>query len=279
MPSPLLQFDRQWGLSSSESESPIFLLSAGWRSGSTLLQRLLCSSQEVVVWGEAYARCGLIQKLADATRALTANYPQANHFMEVGTADLQDKWIANLFPPPADMKAAYRAALDAFLLRPATRAGYSRFGLKEVRLDADHGRFLQWVYPDARFFCLVRNPWEAWQSARGLPLYLDWPDVPVASPEVFATHWLRLVESFAEWREESVYFFRYEDLIGSPNAPRAVAHHAGLSNVDSGVLQQVIGSRQNKPPLPQWEADAITRIAGEAAKQLGYSPSRACKAA
>ena len=138
MTSTLKQFDQKWNLSSYEAEAPVFVFSAGWRSGSTLLQRLLCSSQEIIVWGEAYARCGLIQKLSAATQALSSTYPHADHFTDIGTADLQDMWIANLFPPPADMKAAYRAAMDAFLSRPATRAGHSRFGLKEVRLDADH---------------------------------------------------------------------------------------------------------------------------------------------
>ena len=31
--------------------SPLFILSAGWRSGSTLLQRLIISAKGVVIWG------------------------------------------------------------------------------------------------------------------------------------------------------------------------------------------------------------------------------------
>ena len=279
MTSELSSFDKQWKLSSIEAEAPVFVLSAGWRSGSTLLQRLICSSREIVVWGEAYARCEFIQRLCESTKPLSGLYPHQDHFTDVASADLQNLWIANLFPPASDMKAAHRAAVDALLARPASRAGFSRFGLKEVRLDADHGRFLQWIYPDARFFCLVRNPWEAWRSARGLPLYLHWPDGPVNDPETFAKHWLRLVESFAGWQDESVFFFRYEDLIQSPSAAKAVALHAGLTQVDSSVLRQVVGSRHQKPPLPPEEAEAITRIAGAAAEQLGYTPHSALKAA
>ena len=279
MTSELSQFDNRWQLSSPEAEAPIFILSAGWRSGSTLLQRLICSSQEVVVWGEAYARCELVQRLASSTRALSTTYPSNDHFTAIESADLKDMWIANLFPPAQDLKASYRAALDALLSRPASRSGFSRFGLKEVRLDADHGKFLQWIYPDARFFCLVRNPWEAWRSARGLALYLHWPDQPVNDPATFARHWLRLVESFASWRDEAVFFFRYEDLIQSPNAAKAVAHHARLGQIDRTVLNQVVGSRGDKPPLPREELETITRIAGEAAEQLGYSPDKAYQAA
>ena len=34
-----------------DNEEPIFLLSAGWRSGSTLLQRLIMSDSNVLIWG------------------------------------------------------------------------------------------------------------------------------------------------------------------------------------------------------------------------------------
>lgn len=44
-----------------DEPAPIFLLSAGWRSGSTLLQRLIMSDARVLIWGEPYDECGLVQ--------------------------------------------------------------------------------------------------------------------------------------------------------------------------------------------------------------------------
>ena len=43
---------------------PVFVLAAGWRSGSTLLQRLVMSSGETLVWGEPYDRACYVQDLA-----------------------------------------------------------------------------------------------------------------------------------------------------------------------------------------------------------------------
>ncbi|MEO0535490.1 MAG: hypothetical protein AAF215_16660 [Cyanobacteria bacterium P01_A01_bin.123] len=40
----------------SVADSPIFVFSAGWRSGSTLLQRLVMSDKSVVIWGELFNR-------------------------------------------------------------------------------------------------------------------------------------------------------------------------------------------------------------------------------
>ena len=36
----------------SDTESPIFLLSTGWRAGSTLLQRILVTDPRLLLWGE-----------------------------------------------------------------------------------------------------------------------------------------------------------------------------------------------------------------------------------
>src|SRR5262245_32576620 len=37
-----------------DGAAPIFLLSSGWRSGSTLVQRLINSDSSVLMWGEPF---------------------------------------------------------------------------------------------------------------------------------------------------------------------------------------------------------------------------------
>jgi hypothetical protein len=158
------------------------------------------------------------------------------------------------------------------LAHPAHREGFARFGLKEVRLDADHGRFLQWVYPDARFVAVVRNPWDAWRSAKGLALYLEWPGQPMNTPAIFARHWLKLVQSFSAWQDESVFFFRYEDLLRNPQSAGVISAHCGLGHYEPSVMNRVVGSSGKKPELSEEEVFIIHEIAGEAAGMLGYTP-------
>jgi hypothetical protein len=45
------------------NESPIFLLSTGWRSGSTLLQRILVTDPSVLLWGEPLGEMALISQI------------------------------------------------------------------------------------------------------------------------------------------------------------------------------------------------------------------------
>ena len=51
-----------------DATSPIFLFSAGWRSGSTLLQRLVMSDKQVLIWGEPYDECGPVQAMAQTMK-------------------------------------------------------------------------------------------------------------------------------------------------------------------------------------------------------------------
>ena len=107
-----------------DDEEPIFILSAGWRSGSTLLQRLIMSDSRVLIWGEPYDECGIIQALADTMKAFRPDWPPAEYYYD-GTppAQLTGSWVANLFPAPDALWHAHRAFHDALFDAPATRAG------------------------------------------------------------------------------------------------------------------------------------------------------------
>lgn len=74
-------------------ERPVFLLASGWRTGSTLLQRLLCSHPDVHIWGENRGLCDVLEQLY---RELLRHRPAASRadldYQQKGT----DGWIANL---------------------------------------------------------------------------------------------------------------------------------------------------------------------------------------
>ena len=79
-------------------DAPIIVLSAGWRSGSTLVQRVLMSSEAVMIWGEPFARSGLVPRLLDQLRAFTPEWPSQSYLLENFSGRLTDQWIANIYP-------------------------------------------------------------------------------------------------------------------------------------------------------------------------------------
>ena len=270
---PWSRFSARQGLSPRDDAAcPVFVLAAGWRSGSTLVQRLLCSSKEVLIWGEAYGRAGLVQSLTATAMGLNEGWTTQGHFgSEEVFENLSDHWIANLYPPPEAMRDALAAPLETLLAWPAAERGFDRFGLKEVRLQAIHARFLEWVYPSSRFVFLIRNPWDAWKSARGLGLMAHWAGPVMDHPQKFAAHWARLAESFLSWDQENGQLLRYEDLRST--CLEKLATHCRLGTLDASVLDRV-QSGVNRPapaPLSPAAIEVIRAVAGPVAQKLGYA--------
>jgi hypothetical protein len=216
---------------------PIFLLSSG-RSGSTLLQRLLNSYDDVVLWGE---HRGFLRGVAEAYFAVTEHpsnremWPSlwldaTPSWAQVREWKAGDRWQAWLnWVTVADVDEQFRRFVSSFFQHPSGATADGFWGFKEIRYG--HGdrvvEFLSRLFPDARFVFLSRNGLNCVSSqlrtfgASGTRLRAirDLANTPMVMYR--AEQWRAQNASLLEWHRSGrirSFWIAYEDLLRSSTA-------------------------------------------------------------
>ena len=277
MSNPFLTIDKRFGFTPlPNANKPIFVLSTIWRSGSTLLQRTLCTDHDILIWGEPYADCNLFASLARSAIALAQpNWPRAGHFA-MGLPHVFDNpeehFIANLYPPMHNFRAGHRAMLDNTFSVPARDRGRERFGIKFVRLSLEEAQYLEWMYPDARFIFLVRNPWDCWRSYKGYNWKYRWPKQIITKVSQFAMLWQKQTSELLQFTGSNHMWLRYEDFLQPDFDWDRLRDFCELPNISKKALEQRITGVREKPlPVDPPDVATVNKICGPLANQLGYS--------
>jgi hypothetical protein len=255
-------------------EEPVFVLACGWRSGSTLVQRIIMTDERVLIWGEPLGRLAPLTRVSDLV-AQAGESPPPSQFTDLGRLDAADPvadWIANLFPGGGDLRDGLRAWLDRWLAVPARDRGYPRWGLKDVRLDSADALVLRWLYPRGHLVVLVRDPFDAWRSLRTVAeewgLFERYPDRPVHDAAAFGRFWNRLAVSWSDPQgPPHVFRLRYEDVVAGELGD--LGERLGLHLEPARALAARIGASAGEAP-PDVELDAIESTTREGRKAWGY---------
>lgn len=260
--------------------SPIFIFSAGWRSGSTLLQRLLTASGELLVWGEAGGALGALaeadlgyrQMLAPGEEVfkngLGGNGAQQYAEFRKSGREAVHKWIPCLNPPLETIHTAFRDFLQQTYARPAAELGYPRWGVKEVRCGLATAEFLRSLFPEAKFVFLLRNPFDCLSSLKRHG-WMDRPNDPHAL-EFYARHWARLAQEF---RQATFGLrIRHEDLVTDPGVVAKLRDYLEIAHIDDGFIAQsrVKGGVKNDSSLNWQERLRAKRIVSTEMRHHGY---------
>jgi hypothetical protein len=265
---------RRWPeVKSVSAMEPIFILSAGWRSGSTFLQRLLTSANDIFIWGEPYRHAGIIDSLAGQVQAFTDEWPRYDFFIDhFREPDLTQQWVANLYPSMEHFIAAHIAFFECAFARPAREQGAQRWVLKDVTLTVDHACYLRWLFPKAKFIFLYRNPYHAYRSYRFRNFYQSWPDRPVFTPARFGDVWKELTVDFLKgYTKVDGMLLCYEEL-NTPETKKRIEDYLGCRVADPESLNRISSRDGNDAPLrvPRLHYLLLKRKVQPVAGDLGY---------
>jgi hypothetical protein len=209
---------------------------------------MIMGGGEVLIWGEPFDRSNLIANLRNHLRPFTLEWPPAKYFVEGEVTDLHEQWVANLYPDFEYLRKAHIAFFSALFRESAEKCGRKRWGIKEVRLGYEDAVYLKWLYPDAKFVFLCRNPLDAYSSYRAFQRwYSHWPERKVITPTQFGAHWRRLTDEFlAHHVSLNGIFVRYEDL-GDKSVVEAMEAYLGCTLIRPEALRRLDGRRSESP--------------------------------
>ncbi|MGH3969002.1 MAG: sulfotransferase family protein [Mycobacterium sp.] len=209
--------------------APLLVLAAGQRCGSTLVQRLLCSHPDVMIWGEHAGQLRPVLAAMQRLRFWTDNDATIARD-ELDTSGYQG-FIANLTPERLHIDNACRAFVETMFATPALALGKPIWGFKEVRYGLSDALLLRELFPRLRVIQIVRDPRDVLRSLE------DWEGHPGwtrRNTEAGLRHWLAVARSFigADTNPELrslVLTVRYEDLvIDTGRWSAAIAQHCDL---------------------------------------------------
>lgn len=244
-------------------EQPVFLLSTGWRSGSTLLQRMIMQHNEgILMWGEPFAHSNIHDNLLNQFRAFTREWPPDGFFLSKMQIDrISDAWTANLYPDVGHLLEAHRSFYRRLFADPAAHAGRKNWGIKEVRLSIDHALYLRVLFPECKIVLLCRHPYDAYLSYReeGLSWAWVWPGF-VSTPYAFGRRWAELARGYLEGHKRvDGLLIRYEDLDNSAEVARLQAY-LGWSVPRSSEMQRIGRFKHARPATPHLRQKTLPGI-------------------
>lgn len=260
-----------------DSEAPIFLLSTGMRTGSTLLQRILITDSRLLLWGEPMGEMniasGIAQMVSNGMSPTFLNSWQRQASPD--SPDLAKSWIAHLNPSANNFRLALRSFFDNWLGSPARKNGFSRWGFKGVRSDAASAVLLHWLFPNAKFILLTRHPFDCYRSfadGGSNDHFVLHPNYVINSAAGFAREWNRIVMSWSELPADfpSVQI-KYEDLTGGNFDFRRLESWLGLKLNENVALAEKIGRTAFRARLHPYERWIVSREAAPGMRLLGYS--------
>jgi len=277
-------------------DRPVFIAGSG-RCGSTLLQSILNTNSDFLIWGE---HNGFLREVAEAYyQAVHSRFPDRERLGESGRVNrlrAGRRWPAwdNLCGA-AEFRERFQTFVRSFFASPESRA--SRWGFKEIRYSRDSGDrtfpFLFDCFPEARLVVLIREPRATIFSMLSRWVFSEQRSQEIGNEELdlqilaAAKSWnaqYAALHAFAQEHASLCTHVRYEDLT-SANTYGRLASFLGTSPFDfKGQIARVKDRADQTDPAAARIQRAMAKLrpqieslTSEMRAIHGYTPSVAAE--
>jgi hypothetical protein len=223
---------------------PLIITAPVIRSGTTLLQRLLCSSRQALIYGEMCAQDleFFLNLYAFKTQEYNYHRPTLALGLQQVLAGDVNGWLPDLMPDIDAYLAAMSQSAFAGIIYCrdyAAQVGRPVWGFKHPGWKPPMIRLLRAVMPRSRFIFIYRDVVECLQSAKAQQAINS--DQQVYE---FCQAWVEGVEYLLNLGDDpALLVLRYEELVSEPAATlERVAEFSGVEDMNPTVLQRKINS-------------------------------------
>ncbi len=245
---------------------PIFILAPIWRSGSTLVQRILNTGDDLVIWGENH---GLISHFAN-------NYTKLQHFAKSGIdgkahvhfneergRDSSNLWLANTNPPGEHYLSCAKDFIESYY-----KLYSDRWGFKEVRYGKKEVELLCSLFPNARFIFVVRDIIDCYRSTKTL---IPYEIKNIGGISSFVTRYEKNADFFHNFyskNTERCLLFRFEDIKQHLVEKLCAFAEISVSDYTLEVFNTPISKLRRKVFISKQELDILSSV--KSRRLFGY---------
>jgi hypothetical protein len=224
------------------SFAPTIITAPTARNGITLLQRLLNSTRQTMVFGENQQ---LVATLPNMAVSGYVTHHQAGEELrqsrEKFLNDTTEYWSSNLWPDTERyMLLGFEMFYKAVQLyqQSAREYGFQNWGIKNPMTSPNMVHQLGQLLRSARFVAIYRNPFDVVASAKARRFVISQQDVAK-----YAQQWQANLQALRERPPQHLLLIRHETLTAEPEPTlRELEQFTGISGIDRSVLERKINT-------------------------------------
>lgn len=234
--------------------SPIIILASSPRSGSTLIQRLLCSSENAIIYGDLIGQ--EVEFFISYISARTQMYQYQSSLIEPLRTGVisgrKDQFIASMTPKISELSKALRQSATQWLdacQADAEDAGCSLWGWKHAGANPMVIQALPEWFPNARFITLDRPLIDSVRSAKAAQMIDSSQDI-----QQFCQQWQQTknaLNHLSQVNSDSVLALEYEEVLSNQAYTiQLIEAHTGAVDIDPQVLESRLNSIESPEAIP-----------------------------